>query len=302
MPKPQNRSPLETIGRELRRVPRNLEKFLRRPGSGFASRYGILQSLDFFNDGGVRWGRGAVPLTLANANGFAPALVDLIDALDETATRLPPQDGLLRDASEAKGNAEFADELKRLFTRYGSDKPSHNYHLIYAEVLEKLGRDKPLALLEIGINVTAANRASAIEDAGKPGASLRAWRDALPNAQIYGAEIDRAMLFSDTRIKTAFVDQTRPETFAAMCQDLGCDSFDLIVDDGLHSIYGCIYTLIFGLRHLRPGHCIFIEDIWPHQMAPWHAVLALLQRHKIPCGFWKCNKRHLFWAQKPLSQ
>ena len=296
---PQKRSLLETVRQEMRRLPRNVRKFLRRPGSGFATRYSTLQPLDFFNDGGVVWGHGAVPLTIANANGFAPALVDLIDCLDETKTRLPPADNLLRDAHDAKGNVEFADDLKRLFVQYGSDKPSHNYHLVYAEVLERLGRNKSLTLLEIGIHAAAPNNVSDKEEAGRAGASLRAWRDALPNAQIYGADVDREILFSETRIQTAFLDQTCPDSFSTMCQDLGEDTFDLIVDDGLHSIYGCIYTLAFALRHLRPGNPIFIEDIWPDQVTPWYAVLAILQRYNVPCGFWKCDKRYLFWAQRP---
>ena len=41
---------------------------------------------------------------------------------------------------------------------------------------------------------------------GKPGASLRVWRDYFYNAEIYGADIDKTN-FSEKRIKTFFVDQ-----------------------------------------------------------------------------------------------
>ena len=39
---------------------------------------------------------------------------------------------------------------------------------------------------------------------GKPGASLRAWRDYFENALIYGADIDKNILFKENRINTFF--------------------------------------------------------------------------------------------------
>ena len=45
---------------------------------------------------------------------------------------------------------------------------------------------------------------------GKPGASLRVWRDYFPNAIIYGADIDKDILFAEERIKTFYIDQLDP--------------------------------------------------------------------------------------------
>ena len=295
MPRTQKHSRWASLQREVSRIPRNLIKITYRLGSGFGSRYGVLCNLDFFNDGGVRWGRGVVPLTLANANGFAPALTRLMDSLDGTASH-PPE---VRPASQATGSAECTSTLGTLFAKHGSDKHHHNYHPVYAEVIEKLGRDKPLAVLEIGLGAADPRVPNNMGVRGAPGASVRAWRDALPNAQIYGADIERSILFTETRIKTAFVDQLRPETFVVMCQDLGQDKFDLIVDDGLHSVYANINTLAFALNHLRSGGFVFVEDIVSKRATPWTPVFALLQRHKIPCGFWQCGACYLFWAQKP---
>ena len=42
---------------------------------------------------------------------------------------------------------------------------------------------------------------------GKPGASVRAFRDYFTKAQIFGADIDSEILFSEKRIKTYEVDQ-----------------------------------------------------------------------------------------------
>lgn len=46
---------------------------------------------------------------------------------------------------------------------------------------------------------------------GVPGGSLRAYRDYLPNAKIYGAGIDASILFPEDRINTFVVDQLDPE-------------------------------------------------------------------------------------------
>ena len=42
---------------------------------------------------------------------------------------------------------------------------------------------------------------------GKPGASVRAFRDYFTKAKIFGADIDSEILFSEKRIKTYKVDQ-----------------------------------------------------------------------------------------------
>ena len=43
---------------------------------------------------------------------------------------------------------------------------------------------------------------------GKPGASVKAFRDFFPEAKIFGADIDKEILFKDKRINTYHVDQT----------------------------------------------------------------------------------------------
>ena len=40
-----------------------------------------------------------------------------------------------------------------------------------------------------------------------PGASLRAWRDYFVKADIYGADIDKKILFNENKIKNFYVDQ-----------------------------------------------------------------------------------------------
>ena len=51
---------------------------------------------------------------------------------------------------------------------------------------------------------------------GQPGASLKMWRDYFPNAMIFGADIDKDILFNDQRITTFYVDQLNSDSIKEM--------------------------------------------------------------------------------------
>lgn len=103
---------------------------------------------------------------------------------------------------------------------------------------------------------------------GKPGASLRALRDYCPNANIYGADIDSRILFSEEWIRTFYLDQTRLDSFQNLLIDLP-RNFDLVIDDGLHSPDANIASLNFGLKLIRKGGWVVIEDINVQAMDLW---------------------------------
>ena len=110
---------------------------------------------------------------------------------------------------------------------------------------------------------------------GQPGASLRAFREFLPRAEIYGADIDRRILFEDERIHTFFLDQTNPQSFDVLGASIPTD-FDLIIDDGLHSPNANIATLSFGLGKLKIGGWLVVEDIAPPALPLWRVISAIL--------------------------
>ena len=68
-------------------------------------------------------------------------------------------------------------------------------------------------ILEIGLGTNNVDVVSNMGRDGIPGASLRAFRDYLINSKIYGADIDKSILFSEERIETYFVDQTNDTSF-----------------------------------------------------------------------------------------
>src|SRR5208283_1689664 len=149
----------------------------------------------------------------------------------------------------------------------------HDYHYVYGNILKD--PRSVTAVLEIGLGTNNEDVISNIGKTGKPGASLRAFRDFLPKAEIYGADIDKQILFSDERIETCFVDQTDLGSFDELSKNVGVD-FDLIIDDGLHSPNANIAVMIFAVDRLKHGGWLVVEDI-PYSALPvWQVIAALL--------------------------
>ena len=152
--------------------------------------------------------------------------------------------------------------LGTILSTHGSDKSTmHNYHILYSYIFNQLGKDNHLNLLEIGLGTNNPTLVSTMGVSGRPGASLYAFREYLPNANIYGGDIDKDILFEYDRIKTFFVDQLELKSFDIISQNVGDVKFDLIIDDGLHSIGANFNTLLFALDHINEHGWIVIEDI-----------------------------------------
>lgn len=111
---------------------------------------------------------------------------------------------------------------------------------------------------------------------GKPGASLRSFRDFQPSLKIYGADFDKRILFSEDRIETFFVDQTDQQTIEDLSQNIG-DNFDLMIDDGLHSPNANLNSLEFFLRHIKVGGYAIVEDINISTKPIWNIVSHLIE-------------------------
>src|SRR3546814_783879 len=105
---------------------------------------------------------------------------------------------------------KHASILNALCDRYGSDKgeltsegnpypwQSHTYADVY-ELLFQLRRNDVRLVVECGLGTNDPDRASSMGVHGKPGASLRVWRDYFPKAEIVGFDIDENILFQEDR-------------------------------------------------------------------------------------------------------
>jgi len=188
--------------------------------------------------------------------------------------------------------------LKALFDKHGSDKSTyHDFHYLYAAALAD--PNAPIDLLEIGLGTDNTDVVSNMGWSGVPGASLRAFKEFLPRSRIYGADVDRRILFEEERIKTFFVDQTDAASFDTISHAVG-HPFDVIIDDGLHAPHANLITLSFALQNLKAGGWCIIEDIGPPSVPVWQVVGMLLSRwHE--CWLVSAQDAHLFVVRKRVQ-
>lgn len=171
---------------------------------------------------------------------------------------------------------QTSEKLKELFNRHGSDKSvSHDYHLVYGEVFEKLDKKSFLNVLEIGLGSQNPLVPSRMCREFSVGSSIRAYKEYFPNAQIFGADVDKDILFTDERIKTSYVDQLNPQTFEEMHKNFNSPSYDLIIEDGLHSFVASLNTLNFALKYTKKRGIIVLEDLGNAQNV-WNMITFLL--------------------------
>jgi hypothetical protein len=208
-------------------------------------------------------------LALKAINNAFPALSELSRSVGQAKSFHMP----IAEFARTPGEQAAAQALQRHFDAHGSDKSAHRYHFVYGAILSK--PDSIQSILEVGIGTNFEDTVSGMGRYGKPGASLRAFRDYCQNAQVVGLDIDRRVLFSETRIRTFYVDQTSPGTFELLPDSIP-ECFDLIIDDGLHSPDANLWTLEFAWRRVRPGGWIVIEDIAEAAIPVWEVVGALL--------------------------
>jgi hypothetical protein len=218
------------------------------------------------------WGdlKSLAKLTLLSANQIFPLLQELLDRTD----RHPLLIINAEDFVNSGDSGTATEKLKNLLNRYGSDKASkHNYHHIYGEILA--GRRGCLGILEIGLGTKNRDTVSHMGEAGTPGGSLRAFKAFLPGAQIYGADVDRRILFQEDRIKTFFVDQTDLNSFEELERNID-GKLDLIIDDGLHAPNANLAVLVFSIGKLKVGGWLIIEDINENAVPIWQVVASIL--------------------------
>ncbi|MGA0607744.1 hypothetical protein ACO2Q0_17265 [Phenylobacterium sp. VNQ135] len=169
-------------------------------------------------------------------------------------------------------NVQRDSYLTSLCETYGTDKgsfsmkgrpfkwPPHTYADFYERFFGHC-REYVRNVFECGLGTNNPELISSMGVAGKPGASLRMWRDYFPNAEIVGADIDGDILFTEERIRTFQCDQTDPEAIARLWEQVGDVKFDLMIDDGLHTAKAAVTLLRNSLQRLKPGGFYIIEDV-----------------------------------------
>lgn len=168
--------------------------------------------------------------------------------------------------------------LTECLSKYGSDKIANGYVPVYT-ALFRHPTFMVDSLLEVGIGTMLDGVPSSMARVAwrsvdyQPGASLKAWRDYFPHAQVVGIDPQPDCQFADERIMTIQADSTDTETMRALGRSLS-KAFDVIIDDGLHTIPAQMATLNNLWTWLRPGGLYIIEDVHPGHPDQWAETMA----------------------------
>jgi len=175
-------------------------------------------------------------------------------------------------------NISFFESNKNLISElceiYGSDKgylhlnnakpfssQPHSYSNFYYNMFNHC-KDYIKLVFEVGIGTNNPNLPSTMGTNYKPGASLRVWKDYFFNAQIYGADVDKNILFNDEdRIHTYYVNQLNTNSIKEMWNNIKKKDFDIIIDDGLHTFEANINFFLNSFDKLKKNGIYIIEDV-----------------------------------------
>ncbi len=149
------------------------------------------------------------------------------------------------------GNVYCRESFSALAGKHGTDKGPrwHNYTRIYEKYFAAI-RDEPIKLLEIGF---------------LKGQSARMWREYFPNAELHFIDVEPSKFTtygSDLADSCFFhvADQQSPEDLSGVIERCGGE-FDIIVDDGGHTMQQQLVSFRELFPHLKSGGVYVIEDL-----------------------------------------
>lgn len=164
---------------------------------------------------------------------------------------------------------------------------SHSYLPVYEELFSPI-RDTCSRILEVGVF---------------DGGSIKLWNDYFPNAEIFGVDLSlsrnqytqpspRVHLIETDAYQPAFVKKFTPQ------------SFDIVIDDGWHTLESmCKFAAVYH-RLVKPGGYLIVEDLqdpsWAETIQmylPDSMVGRVVDRRSV-------KGRHddiLFIVQKPVT-
>lgn len=176
-----------------------------------------------------------------------------------------------------------------MFDEVASDKGVgwHQYSRFYTQLFSDL-KKTPFNFFEMGLGTNDPTITSTMGVDGNPGASHFIWKLFFRAANIYGADIDRKILFEEPRIKTFYCDQLNVSDIHAMwdSDELREKSFMIILDDGLHTFDAGVSFFENSIHKLLDGGVHIIEDIHSDYLIQWRQQIALWQDKYPNVQFW----------------
>lgn len=136
----------------------------------------------------------------------------------------------------------MSNELYELATKHNTDKASHGYCDLYEQKLCHM-RNSPVKILEIGVYL---------------GASMRTWREYFPNAEIHGIDLDTKRCGVIEGVMLHEMNVSNLESLKELSEKHG--PWDLIIDDGSHSMQDQQRTFDVLWSHVNPDGFFVVED------------------------------------------
>jgi len=133
-------------------------------------------------------------------------------------------------------------KISKILSKYGKDTDKiwhHRYGKAYDELFSRFDRKAPLNIMEVGT---------------QKGATLLAWKEYFPNANVIGVDIVDVVpkkYRKDTVIRV-ITDIKRLDT------DI---EFDIIIDDGSHYLADIVYVVANYLVPLKDRGVMILEDV-----------------------------------------
>jgi len=187
---------------------------------------------------------------------------------------------------EAVQLAQLGADMHELAILCGTDKGAgeHFFTKHYATYFAPL-RLLPLRILEIGV---------------RGGSSLQLWHAYFPNATIVGLDIslkNTNLHGLSNRVTVMECDQSDAGALQRVIDKVG-GNFDIVIDDGGHTMQQQQVSLGFLLPHTKPGGMYIIEDLHTSKASFYERKLynagevpstldvlfGLLNRDKVPAG------------------
>jgi hypothetical protein len=178
-------------------------------------------------------------------------------------------------------NEKIPTDLCEIMGRNKSDKGDisittswHNYTTCYYSLFKDI-KSNELRIFELGLGTNNTQIASNMGPQGRPGASLYGWAEFFPLASIYGADIDRDILFQTERIRTYYCDQTNSDIIKTMWSNPELEApFDIIIEDGLHTFSANVCFFENSIHKLKKGGFYIIEDIHTSDFSSFNSKIV----------------------------
>lgn len=214
------------------------------------------------------------------------------EILDKNLTNNKLQEINIDEIENKYLNDKNHEKLKNLFNKFGSDKSDKLHSFVYFYIFENF---KINSIFEIGLGTNNIKIRSNMGIDGKPGASLRAFRDFL-DIKVYGADIDKNILFQEKNIETFYIDQLDRNSIKNIRNLI--PKVDLIIDDGLHQPDANLNSIIDLLEHLNPKGILVIEDIGQNFLYIFKIIGKIYNINYYNSKIIKMKKNYCFLIQK----